>query len=178
MSKTCADLSSGHHVWSVRQSLRAFGLVAPVVLVACAAQLSAEDCGDSYIHHISDLPEDFGEGHTLTYSGHKGYHNPSDAWGADEVKLQNCATGAWTRVRMAEQNEYGKDVYNYATETKAELERLKETPAGSWVSSFEQTAQKLGAKLKGAGVSDTETCGCKVFYPDLRGDKKRFEANA
>ena len=37
---------------------------------------------------------------------------------------------------------------------------------------FTETLGRLGARLDGPTVSDHESCGCAVFYPELIGDKR------
>jgi hypothetical protein len=150
-------------------------LAVPVVLLACSLQVTAKDCAVEFIHHYDDAPQDWTEGHVLTRGGHQGYHNPSDAWGAVEFEVQNCASGERVLVRTSEEDG-SEDVFNVSTSVEARLNEIQMNEAPSnWVSILESEARSLGAKIRLSGISEKESCGRRVFYPELRGDKEPYK---
>ncbi|EAQ46117.1 NADH dehydrogenase subunit J [Roseobacter sp. MED193] len=144
--------------------------------MACSLQLSAQDCSVNFIHHALDAPEDWSQGHVLSRGGHSGYHNPSDAWGAVELTLENCATGQNVVVRTSEQREDTTEVFNAADKVEALMNDISSLAnANTWVSRLQSQAMNSGAKVRHSGISNTESCGCRVFYPELRGNKEPYK---
>lgn len=129
--------------------------------------------------HPNDEPTDFGHGHVLTHLEKRGYHNPSDAWGADEFWLTNCSTGETVWARTAEYDDYGKpfEHFNHTEDINLAVEDLRSNvEPGFWLEEVEEIAKNMGAEVRFFGTDHKESCGCRVFYPELRGDKERYEA--
>ena len=153
-------------------------IAASIVLLGCSADVSAEDCAWDYIHHSGRAPVDAGQGHVLTRDGHSGYHSPNDAWGAEEVLLQDCRTGVFVRVRTEERDDRGNYAFDASDAIDAYLAEMPPEASGTWVQALAERARAVGAAIRFEGTSDEESCGCRAFYPDLRGGKKQYEGAA
>ncbi|MFT5006972.1 MAG: hypothetical protein ACI8YI_002603, partial [Paracoccaceae bacterium] len=119
---------------------------------------------------------DFGKGHTITFPNHVGYHNPSDYWGVDKVRIDSCESGEGLLVTMTARDGTGKYVFNKSIRFKKIVDFVGTLESDKIISTLVNKANSFRLPAK-RWVSQNETCGCQVFYPKLRGDKKRYKAS-
>lgn len=144
---------------------------------ASAVDVLAKDCSSGDIHHYRDVPQDLGNGIILTHIGHKGYISKEEAWGATGVVLRDCKTGQFVSIRLSQENggADGKSTFDHTQVFDDKMEKLKATNSSPVVlKDFEQLAELIGAPVKANGISELEACACQAFYPELRGEKTRY----
>lgn len=151
------------------------GSVAAFVMLSGAEPFGPEDCAREYIHYHTLAPTNFGNGVILIHNEHVGYHNPSYYWAATRLTFVDCGSGRAIELLQAARNDSDLLVIN----KENAVQRLFSEGAGMapdtlmpFVTDF---AERHSIPMEN-GTIEGETCGCRAFYPELRGDKEPYEA--
>jgi hypothetical protein len=128
-----------------------------------------------YIHHATRAPTDYGNGVILMHNSHAGYHNPSDYWGATRVTFVDCATGRAVELTRTARNNAGWRVINKERAVTRLLEDGTGMQPDQLFAMVTERAERRRVPMESWTI-EGETCGCRAFYPELRGNKKRYEA--
>ena len=128
------------------------------------------------IHHTTSAPTDFGRGFVESRQGHAGYHNPSDYWGANRVTILDCKTGEAIRLTEVATDGSDEPIFDRSDDIAGLLDMAVATPASEMLAFLTQEAVERGIENETA-VYDVEACGCRAFYPELRGNKAAYEAS-
>ncbi|MBD3676854.1 MAG: hypothetical protein HUJ27_00440 [Rhodobacteraceae bacterium] len=145
-----------------------------IMLLGGASQFGPQDCVSDYIHHSNLAPTDFGNGIVLEHQEHVGYHSPTDYWGAKRVTLVDCARGREIQLTRSARNGAGWRVVRRERAVQRLLDGGEGLRPDELFAYVEERAEKSRIPIE-QSTFETETCGCRAFYPELRGDKKRYE---
>lgn len=114
--------------------------------------------------------EGWNNGHVLTSYVWEERRAPDAAWKANAImRLIDCRSGKFVLLSRAP----GGDKYDLPKPQTAVLDRLQE---GSTISlgKFERAMKRAGVATQ--RFRDTEeTCTCKVYFPELRGNKTPYQ---
>ncbi|ETD91249.1 hypothetical protein ACTTAL_07855 [Rhodobacter capsulatus] len=137
----------------------------PVPVKAVASDKAAV-CVGELTHSVTDGPEDFGAGvvteRTTSFS--------FDVY-ATTRRVEDCATGktAYVGLRLSEDN------HDFEPKFDAAVAALDPSLVGvDRLTAIVATARRVGADVT-EDQSDKQSCACKVYYPRLKGDKKRYD---
>jgi len=152
------------------------------VLAACAGlYLSPDDCRVMFGGHGgTNPPFDFGRG----LVGTEGSDSPPDGYSYSFFEIKDCRSGQVAQVNTALWEQRGKGWVNILRNAdpdgfKTAVLSREKGQEFEWIL---QSLERYG--LTGNVVTavyedhETETCGCRVYYPELRGDKEPYEAQA
>jgi hypothetical protein len=136
--------------------------------------IDPQQCSDVFIHHVTPAPTDFGNGVIEVRQSHAGYHNPSDYWGAERVMLASCETGQSVRLTETARNNYGEKIIDHTETVAGLLDQARQMAAADLIEflSQEATTREIESDTFAFGP---EICGCRAFYPELRGEKTPYE---
>lgn len=158
-------------------------MLSAVLLISCSTQLVADMCADETSHTWDSAPENIGgglvskSGGAIFYTDNTG---TSLSWSAF-----SCASNEQIVV-----NYYSSDSYNNGklvaneVDLKSNLDNFENSISDQTdVLSLEvvhETAESHGLPVRKIVPRKEngrllETCGCRVFYPELRGDKVPYE---
>jgi hypothetical protein len=160
--------------------------IATFSLVACTRLfLTPEDCFISFGGHGGvGSPYKLANG-IIAADG--GGSNPDDD-GRDNfafIQFQDCASGSYKTVHYSsfrtdyDSNIVRLDKYDpsligeFRSRAKVNTGELSEIAV--LASEFKYGVTETGAAPE---AEQTETCGCRIFYPELRGNKQRYEVKA
>lgn len=147
-----------------------------VVLLGCGGTLTEADCAWEGIHEGLSVPINRGNGLVSYRFDRAGYHGGGDSdWGQLETTFVDCSTGTFVTLRSFAQHHDASYKFNRSEEVEAILSDIPIGSAGETVDYLLEQAKAQNVPTR-TEISDTEYCGCRVFYPELRNDKKTYEA--
>ncbi|WP_112323241.1 hypothetical protein [Oceanibium sediminis] len=145
-----------------RRAAYVLGFGAALTLLACAPALTAADCAGAGLAPVDAKAGVIARDSHLAGTGRR------------EIRRDfiDCASGAGIRTTI-EASDGRETTVNLISEVNALTASVPEGPR------LAQLQEGLG--LMGIAFSRTsygaETCGCAVFYPELRGAKPGFKAS-
>ncbi|UYV35961.1 hypothetical protein N4R57_12990 [Rhodobacteraceae bacterium D3-12] len=108
-------------------------------------------------------------GHVLTSYVWEGAGTPAAKWKTDAImRLIDCRSGKFVLLSRAK----GGDKYDLTDKQMSVLQRLEQGEKIS-LNSFQRAMKRAGVATKRYRDTD-ETCTCKVYFPELRGNKVPF----
>ncbi len=138
-----------------------------LALLGCASSLTAADCAENSLHSSSGPPQDLGRGLVGQDVLSTGFQSPDATWVLSQQTLFDCAEGRQATLLRQHGSTDGAIDINHSEEVAALMQD---------VSSFEAAlADATAASIPVDVTSTAETCGCRVYYPELRGSKNPYE---
>jgi hypothetical protein len=156
----------------------ALGALLPAVFAGAVAAQDAAICAYSFTSEFSDAtyvfnpPQDFGDGWVVDSVN---ITDPSSGSSEFSISFEDCATARSIGANVNWATEEGDQSRRVAAAAVAIMR--DEFPSSDPVAFLRAQDRFYDADLGGnSSDSSEESCGCAVFYPDLRGNKLPWTA--
>lgn len=133
-----------------------------------------EQCSYQMVHHSIAAPRDLGGGLIVADRNHGGYHG-ADHWAADRALVTDCGSGSEILLERSASEGIGETVHDRAPQVDALLSKVQGPGEAAERMAYLRSQAKRQRIHAEEFSSDAESCGCRVFYPELRGDKKPYQ---
>ncbi len=162
--------------------LRFSGIFSAVVAFGCATTTGAKEC-DLWTPHASFTEtDDLGSGFVSFRidelrrgTGFFGGLQIQDGTETSFV-IFDCEKGDALNLTSEMRRQDGSVKLNMEQEVQAFLNFVPHPDEAATLVYLQERADEYGIPNDFSSYSGEETCGCKLFYPELRGDKTPYEA--